>query len=210
VLAEVDEPEASVPVLAVGLCGSDLEKLGRARAGLVLGHEVVVRVEGRRLALVHHQPCGECERCLAGHESTCERFAAATILPGGFAERVAGADGVELPDVIDDAVRTYVEPLACVLRALEHVPRGRVLVVGCGFVGRLFAAVLRPRGDEVFALEPRADRRCAPEPDRLVDAAVLCATRAPARRWRGSSPAGRWSRSPPAARSISTSCTAVS
>ena len=175
-LAEVDEPEASVPVLAVGLCGSDLEKLGRSRAGLVLGHEVLVRVDGRRVALVHHQPCGECERCLAGHESTCERFAAATILPGGFAERVAGADGVELPDAIDDAVGTYVEPLACVLRALEHVPRGRVLVVGCGFVGRLFAAVLRPRGDEVFALEPRADRRCAPEPDRLVDAAVLCAT----------------------------------
>ena len=38
--------------------------------------------DGRRVALVHHASCGECERCLAGHESTCERFAAPTIRPG--------------------------------------------------------------------------------------------------------------------------------
>src|SRR5438034_372490 len=72
------------------------------------------------------------------------------------------------------AAGTYVEPIACVLRGLERVPRGRVLVVGCGFVGRLFASVLAHRGDEVYALEPRDERRCAPEPDGQVDAAVLC------------------------------------
>ena len=44
---------------------------------------------GRRLALDHHRPCGECARCRAGHESTCAQFAAPTIVPGGFAERVA-------------------------------------------------------------------------------------------------------------------------
>ena len=33
----------------------------------------------------------------------------------------------------------WVEPLACVLRAAERVPRGRVLVVGCGAVGRLWS-----------------------------------------------------------------------
>lgn len=174
-LADLPAPDPSIEVLACGLCGSDVEKIASAPEGTVLGHEVVARVNGMRVALVHHRPCGECERCRAGHESTCERFAVATIVPGGFAERVRPADGVELPDGIDDARGTYVEPLACVLRALELVPRGQVLVVGCGFVGHLWCAVLRGRGDEVFALDPRADRRCAPEPDGPMPTVVVCA-----------------------------------
>jgi L-iditol 2-dehydrogenase len=125
------------------------------------------------VALVHHAPCGACERCRAGHESTCEQFAASTIRPGGFAER-ARADGfVELPSDWPDWRGTMVEPLACVLRAAERVPRGRALIVGNGFVGRLFGAVLERRGDDVFAvdLDPR---RAGRAPDGPVDTAVLC------------------------------------
>ena len=59
------------------------------------------------------------------------------------------------------------------------MPRGRVLVVGQGFVGRLFAEVLRARGDDVYA-DRRARRACrARSPDGPVDAAVLCAPAAP-------------------------------
>jgi L-iditol 2-dehydrogenase len=174
-LTDLPAPEPSVEVLACGLCGSDVEKLGRVPSGTVLGHEVVARVNGKRVALVHHRPCGACDRCRAGHESQCEQFAAATIVPGGFAERVRATEGVELPSGLDDARGTYVEPLACVLRALPLTPPGRVLVVGCGFVGRLWCAVLRRRGDEVLALDPREDRRCAPEPDGPAPTIVLCA-----------------------------------
>jgi L-iditol 2-dehydrogenase len=178
-LASVPAPEAPLRVLACGLCGSDVEKLGRAPAGTVLGHEVVARrPDGTRVALIHHRPCGECPRCRAGHGSTCERFAAPTIVPGGFAEQVAATEGVELPDTLDDATGTYVEPLACVLRGADRLPRGRVLVVGHGFVGRLFAAVLRRRGDDVFATDVRPER-AGPAPDGPVDAAVLCAPAAP-------------------------------
>ena len=178
-LAEAPAPADPMRVLACGLCGSDVEKLGRAPAGTVLGHEVVaMRADGTRLALIHHLPCGVCARCLAGHESTCERFAAPTIVPGGFAEQVAETAGVELPERVDDATGTYVEPLACVLRGVERVPRGRVLVVGHGFVGRLFAVVLRRRGDEVFVTDTRPERTGA-APDGHVDAAVLCAPAAP-------------------------------
>lgn len=166
-------------VLACGLCGSDVEKIGRAPAGTVLGHEVVAETEdGRRVALIHHLPCGACKRCRAGHESTCERFAAATIVPGGFAERVTETEAIELPEGIGDALGTYVEPLACVLRGAERVPRGRVLVVGQGFVGRLFAEVLRRRGDDVFAVDARPERN-GRAPDGEVDAAILCAPAAP-------------------------------
>ena len=157
-LAELADPDGDgelVAVLACGLCGSDVEKLGPAAAGLVLGHEVVGRTgDGRRVALVHHAPCGECERCRASHESTCERFRAPTILPGGFAERALATGGVvELPDAVGDALGTYAEPLACVLRALERVPRGDAIVVGGGFVGRLFAWALGRRGDAVHVID---------------------------------------------------------
>ena len=166
-------PGAVARVLACGLCGSDVEKLDAAHAGSVLGHEVVAELEdGRRVALVHHLPCGECERCLAGHESTCERFAASTIRPGGFAEHVSADDWLDLPDAWPDWRGTMVEPLACVLRGAARIPRGRVLIVGNGFVGRLFGLVLERRGDEVFAvdLDPR---RAGRAPDGPVDAAVL-------------------------------------
>jgi L-iditol 2-dehydrogenase len=174
-LADVAEPEDALPVLACGLCGSDVEKLGSPSfAGAVLGHEVVVRDGERRLALVHHRPCGECARCRAGHESTCEQFAAATIVPGGFAERVRATDGVEVPEWLDDARATMVEPLACVLRGAERVPRGRVLVVGNGFVGRVFTAVLERRDDTVFVIDSDPSR-AGRAPDGPVDAAVVCA-----------------------------------
>ena len=176
-LADVPEPEGDghlVRVLACGLCGSDVEKIGGAPAGTILGHEVAAELDGRRVALVHHLPCGECARCLAGHESTCEEFRAATIVPGGFAEHARAAIVLDLPDGLDDATATYVEPLACVLRAIERLPEGRVLVVGNGFVGRLFTAVLRRRGTEVFAIDTDP-RRGGPAPDGQVDAAVLCA-----------------------------------
>jgi threonine dehydrogenase-like Zn-dependent dehydrogenase len=65
-----------------------------------------------------------------------------------------------------------------VLRGAARLPRGRVLVVGHGFVGRLFAAVLGHRGDEVFAVDVRPERAGA-APDGPVDAAVLCAPAAP-------------------------------
>jgi L-iditol 2-dehydrogenase len=178
-LVEVDEPDGPgelVRVLACGLCGSDVEKLYPEHADRVLGHEVVAETaDGKRVALVHHAACGECERCQAGHESTCERFKAPTIRPGGFAERVRAQAWLELPDGVDDALGTAVEPLACVLRGAERVPSGRVLVVGHGFIGRLFAAVLDRRGDEVFAVD--ADpRRAGRAPDGPVDAAILAGT----------------------------------
>ena len=171
---EPDGPGTLVRVVACGLCGSDVEKLTPRHAGTVLGHEVLAELhDGRRVALVHHASCGECERCLAGHESTCERFAEPTIRPGGLAERVRADSWVDVPMDWPEWRGTLVEPLACVLRGAARVPRGRVLIVGNGFVGKLFGAVLQRRGDEVFAFDTDP-RRAGRSPDGPVDAAVLC------------------------------------
>jgi L-iditol 2-dehydrogenase len=174
-LPEPDGPGERVRILACGLCGSDVEKLQPEFAGTVLGHEIVASTEeGRRVALVHHRACGECERCRAGHESTCETFGEPTIRPGGFAERANAHGWVDVPDDLEDARATMTEPLACVLRGAERIPRGRVLVVGHGFIGHLFAAVLAARGDDVFAVDTDP-RRSGRAPDGPVDAAVICA-----------------------------------
>ena len=164
--------EALIQVAAVGLCGSDAEKLERGEAvpGAVLGHEVAGRVlegplpVGTRVAVAHHVPCGECARCLDGHEPLCPQFAASDLRPGGFAERLVAsglhvaATVLPLPDPVDDLMGIWVEPLACVLRGVDALPTGRGLVVGCGAVGQLFARVLAARGDVVRVLEPDPDR----------------------------------------------------
>ncbi|HEX5450477.1 MAG TPA: alcohol dehydrogenase catalytic domain-containing protein, partial [Gaiellaceae bacterium] len=175
-------PGLHVRVLACGLCGSDVEKLGRAAPGSVLGHEVAGVLEnGARVTVMHRVPCGTCERCLAGHQSTCGEFRELRIAPGGFAEELRATHCVPLPDTLGEHDGVWVEPLACVLRAAESVPRGRVLVVGCGAIGRLWIQVLRRRGDEVAVLDIRDDRIAAARllgadvDEDPVDAAVLTA-----------------------------------
>ena len=161
-LADLPEPRGAgllVRVLACGLCGSDVEKLGRAAEGTVLGHEIEGELDdGQRVTVMHRVPCGTCERCRAGHQSTCGEFRATRIEPGGFSEYVRATHCVPLPLDLDELAGVWVEPLACVLRARERVPRGRVLVVGCGAVGQLWVQALRARGDEVVAADPREER----------------------------------------------------
>ncbi len=168
-LAELPEPTGPGTVVQVrgcGLCGSDVEKLGRAPAGTVLGHEVDgVLEDGTRVTVLHRVPCGSCDRCLAGHESTCTAFETVRIAPGGFSERLRATSWLALPDSLGELEGIWVEPLACILRAAGSVPRGRVLVVGCGAMGLLWTQVLRDRGDAVVAADPR--------PDRLARAAAL-------------------------------------
>ena len=95
-LADLPAPEPSLEVLACGLCGSDVEKLGRRPPGTVLGHEIAGELEdGSRVTVMHRVPCGVCERCRAGHQSTCGEFQAVRIEPGGLqAERDSAAASV--------------------------------------------------------------------------------------------------------------------
>jgi len=138
VLHEVPAPAPAAEVLACGLCEADVEVLDACAPGARLGHEVVARVDGMRLA----------------------PFACS----GGFAEAVPVSAGVELDEAVSDALGAYVQPLGRVIRALEHLPRGRLLVTGSGVLQQLFVELLRLRGDDVVAGVP----------DEPVDAAVLC------------------------------------
>lgn len=205
-LREVDEPvagpgEVVCRVLACGVCGSDVSTAWVARkVPVVLGHELCGEVEqvgagvvgiaiGDRVVIHHHAPCGTCRRCRRGHETLCDRFRTTALDPGGFAEHVrvpANLVGELLPLGSLDAERaTFVEPLACVLRALDRVglqDDDTLLVVGAGTSGLLAVAAARARGVEtVHVREPRPERAAlaralgAVDHDgEAVDVALVC------------------------------------
>jgi L-iditol 2-dehydrogenase len=184
VVEELPDPvagpgEVVCRVLACGVCGSDVSDAYVSRKlPAVLGHEVVGEVlatgtgvsgvaAGDRVVIHHHAPCGACRRCRRGHETLCAQFRATGLDPGGFAEQVR----IEAPLVpellalgaLDPLAGTFVEPLACVLRALDRAQLSAgdaLLVVGAGSNGLLAIAAARARGaGAVWIREPRDDRR---------------------------------------------------
>lgn len=159
--------ELRARVRLVGLCGSDVEKLGDGTLEHgVLGHELVADAiagplaVGTRVVILHRVECGACEECLSGHGPMCPQYLASALRPGGFAEEiVASVAHVErsvlaVPDHLSDEEAVLTEPLACVLRALHGVPTGRALVVGGGIMGQLAVRALVARGDLVELAEP--------------------------------------------------------
>ena len=206
-IEEMQDPEpgpgeAVCEVLACGVCASDVTDWYIApRLPAVLGHEVVGTITavgpgatapgpGTRVAIHHHAPCGECRRCRRGHETLCERFRATRLDPGGFAEQVRVSpeltgELLQLPDHLDPATATFVEPLACVLRAQDRAglhPGDALLVVGAGVNGLLHIAAAHARSVEaVWVREPRVERLEQAERwgaehhgNELVDVAIVC------------------------------------
>jgi L-iditol 2-dehydrogenase len=184
VVEELPDPvagpgEVVCRVLACGVCGSDVSDAYVARKlPAVLGHEVVGEVlhagtgvtavgAGDRVVIHHHAPCGRCRRCRRGHETLCDRFRSTALDPGGFAEQVL-VEAALVPELLalgelDPLTGTFVEPLGCVLRALDRarLTAGESLVVvGAGSNGLLAIAAARARGAEaVWVREPREPRR---------------------------------------------------
>jgi L-iditol 2-dehydrogenase len=154
-------------VEASGICGSDLMEWYRApQAPVVLGHEVAGVVEevgpgverwmpGDRIVATHHVPCNTCRYCTTGRHSACPTLHRTRFDPGGFAELVRLSPlhvehGVlALPARVSFDTGTFVEPLACALRAqrLAGVSAGdSVAVLGCGVSGILQLRLARATG----------------------------------------------------------------
>lgn len=154
---------------ASGICGSDLMEWYRVKkVPLVLGHEITAEVVevgagvdtfrvGDRVFSSHHVPCGECRYCLAGHQSVCDLLRTTHFDPGGFAEFIRVPKiNVELgtlliPDSMTFDEGSFIEPLACVVRAqrFARLCAGQtVLVIGSGISGLLHIQLARVCGAE--------------------------------------------------------------
>ena len=164
--------EILVKVQSCGICGSDVVEWYRLpRAPLVPGHEigaVVAEVEasvadyrpGDRVFIAPKVPCGQCEYCQKGHFPVCSNVK--ERLPGGMAEYICVPQTLvekgtyRLPDAISYDQSTFIEPLACVVRAqrLAEVGAGQtVLVMGCGMSGLLQIKLAAARGCRVIATD---------------------------------------------------------
>ena len=148
--------EMLVKVIACGICGSDIVEWYRLpRAPLVQGHEIgaeVVEVgesvkkfkPGDRVFIAPKVPCMQCDYCRREQYPLCS--AIEERLPGGFAQYVLVTPTLiengayHLPDSITYDQSTFIEPLACVVRAqrLAGVQAGQtVLILGSGMSGLL-------------------------------------------------------------------------
>lgn len=159
--------EMIVKVMASGICGSDLLEWYRIdRVPLILGHEVsgeVVDVgmgvtkyhPGDRVCVAHHVPCGRCHYCISGHHTVCNTLLHTNFDPGGFCEFIRlPSINIErgtflLPDDVGFEEATFVEPLACVVRAqnkLGDLSGKTILVIGSGIAGLLHIQVAKLKG----------------------------------------------------------------
>ena len=159
--------EILVKVKACGICGSDVMEWYRLKkAPLVLGHEATGEIievgkevknykVGDRVFVMHHVPCNTCRYCLSGNHTVCQTLHTTNYYPGGFSEYIrVPAINVErgvflLPDEISFEEATFIEPIACVIRAQRMVnfkPAQTMLILGSGLSGLLHLLVALAAG----------------------------------------------------------------
>ncbi len=191
-IPDIGPGEALVRIEACGVCGSDaLRWYVEEKAPVVLGHEpagTIVELGagveslriGDRVFVHHHAPCGECAECARGLWSSCATWRATRLDPGGFSEyaRVMATnverDTLVLPPDIDFDSATFIEPVACCLRAVRRKGALRegdaIAIVGLGAMGLVMVQLARTFGASVIAASDFvADRR---ERARLAGAAA--------------------------------------
>ncbi|QMV45040.1 zinc-dependent alcohol dehydrogenase family protein [Cohnella cholangitidis] len=171
--------EIVVRVKRAGICGTDLhiykgEYLspypiipGHEFAGVV--HEVGDGVEGflvgDRVSADPNLSCGRCRFCVSGRSIHCERWDTIGVtLPGAMAEYVAVPAEVaaKLPDSLSFAQGAFIEPVACVVQALNRLsPRtgDRALLFGAGAMGQQWVQALARSGvSELVVVDLAAEK----------------------------------------------------
>jgi L-iditol 2-dehydrogenase len=164
--------EMLIKVISCGICGSDIVEWYRLpRAPLVQGHEIGAEVvdvgrsvsgykPGDRIFVAPKVPCMQCAYCKNGHYPVCSNVK--ERLPGGFAEYIRVPQALvengtyRLPDGISYDQSTFIEPLACVVRAqrLADVRKNQtVMVMGSGMSGLLHIKLAKTKHCRVIATD---------------------------------------------------------
>ncbi len=164
--------EILVKVISCGICGSDIVEWYRIpRAPLVQGHEIgaeIVEVGGSvkkfkpgdRVFIAPKVPCMKCSYCNNGHYPVCSEVR--ERLPGGFAEYILAPSCLvehgtyHLSDTINYDQSTFIEPLACVIRAqrLAGVREDQtVMVMGCGMSGLMHVKLAESKNCKIVATD---------------------------------------------------------
>jgi L-iditol 2-dehydrogenase len=169
--------EMLVKIISCGICGSDIVEWYRLpRAPLVQGHEIGGQIvetgknvrdfkPGDRVFIAPKVPCLACDYCKRGHFPVCTNIT--DRLPGGFSEFVLVPKALvnrgtyRLPQTLSYDQSTFIEPLACVIRAqdLAHVMDGQtVMIIGCGMSGLLHVKLAKTKQSQIIAVDINEDR----------------------------------------------------
>jgi len=163
----ITDRELLVKVHGCGLCGSDIIKIvQKAAPPVILGHELTGTIVergaavsnfavGQRVVVAHHVPCGICHYCRHANYSMCAAFKSSNIDPCGFSEyiRVPAQHVLHttlpLPDSLTAEEGSFIEPLACCVRAVYRtplLPGDSVVVMGLGSIGLLMLQAVKAIG----------------------------------------------------------------
>jgi alcohol dehydrogenase, propanol-preferring len=172
---EPTDGQALLRVLACGVCRTDLHvadgELDEPKLPLVLGHQVVARVEssagrftpGQRVGVPWlGWTCGECDYCTTGRENLCDRARFTGYdLDGGYAELCVADERFcfPLPEGYPDL---QAAPLLCAgligYRALRLAGDGlRVGFYGFGAAAHVVCQVAVAQGRQLYALTRPGD-----------------------------------------------------
>jgi len=180
-IPRVGPGEVLVRIKAALTCGTDLKVYRQgfhARMIVppaVFGHELAGIVEdvgegvesfsaGMRVVSANSGPCNQCFYCERHLANLCEDL---QFINGAYAEfikipeRIVRQNLLILPDNLGFHEAALVEPLACVLRAIEEtgiVEDDRVVVIGMGPIGLMFVQVLKSLGAKVIAAGKRPNQ----------------------------------------------------
>ncbi|CAH1240694.1 SORD [Branchiostoma lanceolatum] len=176
-----------VKVGFVGVCGSDLlvlRKIHPAAEKVILGHEFAGTVHavgtmvsslqvGDRVCVNPNGNCNGCRFCIRGQPHFCTTGKSAKNIrdlgifwDGAMADFcMVPADQVfRIPDDMSIQQAVLCEPYSCVIHGYERIspllPETRILILGAGIIGMLFAALFQHRGfPDVTVSEPSELRR---------------------------------------------------
>lgn len=177
---QIGQGEILLRMDACGICGTDLMKvydsgtpkpvhLGHEIAGTVaeIGYGVRQFQIGQRVAAAHHAPDYTSHYTSRGSPTQDPLFKSTNIVPGGFAEFIRIPINLvphtvhAIPDHVPTLRASFMEPLACCIRATRRVSFAEgdtALIVGVGAIGLLFVPLLRHLSVEVVAADISAKR----------------------------------------------------
>ena len=152
-IAEGDFPGSNYPVIP-----------GHEFAGFVVasGSDGAHLADGTFVAVDPNVVCGGCRWCTSGRANLCDSLVAIGVgRPGAAAERVVvpRQNVYRISDRLSPGAAALIEPLACVLNALDAsggVRDRSVLVTGAGTMGLLLAIVAARYGASVTVADPSA------------------------------------------------------
>jgi D-arabinitol dehydrogenase (NADP+) len=167
-----------IKVMASGICGTDIHIYRGEYMGsypIVPGHEFSGIIEeigskvtrfavGDHVAVEPNISCDNCPACLNNRQNFCERWEGVGVTrSGGMAQyTVVPERAVFLTQGLSFQAASFVEPLSCVLHAIERTKirlSDHVLIIGAGPVGiLLLQAVLLQGASKIVQVDHNEKR----------------------------------------------------